>query len=367
MRSIEATRGDTRQVNLSDLIRLSHVAARGKRRFPTVARFLLDVDRECALLAAELASRVYRPGRGRSFWIHDPKRRRIYALPFRDRVVQHWLIEQTLPLLEASWAPQSYACRLGKGTHRALKRAVDWARTRAWVLRLDVHRFFPSVDHELLRQSLQRTTPPALRWLRDVFIDAPVDVEESTTWFPGDELLTPVQRPHGIPIGSLTSQLWANTYLSPIDHLLRSRLGLPRFVRYCDDLLVFDDDKDRLVAAHAAIASRAASLRLKLHAAKSRLHRTSDPVKFLGFVLRRTRTGVTVRLEHDNVVRFRRRMAWTQRLFAAGALGIDEVRSRVQAWRAHAQHGQVAALLEAELGRLVWTRDEDRAAGRARS
>lgn len=367
MRTIEATSADTRQATPSALIRLAHLAARGKRRFPTVARFLLDVDRECAALSTELADRSYRPGRGRSFWIVDPKRRRIYALPFRDRVVQHWLIEQTLPALEASWAPQSYACRVGKGTHRALERATDWTRTKAFVLRLDIHRFFPSIDHRLLRDSLQRTTPPPLRWLRDVFIDAPVDVEEATSWFPGDDLLTPVERPHGIPIGSLTSQLWANSYLSPIDHQLRSQLGLSTFVRYCDDVLVFDDDRERLADAFEVVRTRAASLRLKLHPVKSRLHRTSDPVTFLGFVLRRTPTGVSVRIEHHNVIRFRRRMAWTQQLFAAGALSFDEVRSRVQAWRAHAQHGHVAALLEAEFGRLVWSRDEDRAAGRARS
>ena len=309
-------------------------------------------------LAGELARGTYRPGPGRAFWIHDPKPRLIYALPFRDRVAQHLLIEATLPAIERSLRPQTYACRRGFGTHAGLRRAADLARTHAFVLRIDIRRFFPSMDHAVLRRLLDRTTPPAWRWLRDRFLDAPARVERVVQHFPGDDLLTPLARPHGLPIGSLTSQIWANVYLAPIDHLLAAHLGLGTFVRYCDDLLVFHDDPDRLRAALAALHARALALRLRLHPTKTRLHRTTDPVPFLGFVLRRRGQGVQVRLRHDNVRRMRARMRLCRALFATGALSVEDVTSRVRAWLAHARHGHTRALLEVELARLAFTRGD---------
>lgn len=319
---------------------------------------MLDVDLQVSRLAAELAARTYRPGQGRSFWIRDPKLRKIFALPFRDRVAQHLLIAATSALTERTLAPQSFACREGMGTHRALRRAADCARHRAFVLRVDVRRYFPSIDHQILRRQLDRVTPPAWRWLRDAFLDAPAEVERVSHWFPGDELLAPLRR-HGLPIGSLTSQIWANVYLSPVDHLIGSHLGIGTFVRYCDDLLVFDDDAGRLREALARIEERATLLRLKLHPAKTRLHRTTDPVPFLGFVLRRTPGGVQLRLEHENVVRMRARLAEVRALYSAGALPLGDVVSRLRAWLAHAAHGHTRALVRAELSRLTFARDGD--------
>jgi hypothetical protein len=120
---------------------LARKAALGKRRAPQVARFLLDIDRHAAQLAAELADRSYRPGPGRAFWIRDPKPRCIFALPFRDRVVQHLLIAQTLPAIERALAPQTYACRLGMGTHRCLQRAADLFLRFPCLLSIDVQKF----------------------------------------------------------------------------------------------------------------------------------------------------------------------------------------------------------------------------------
>jgi hypothetical protein len=212
------------------------------------------------------------------------------------------------------------------------------------------------VDHGVLRRLLDPLTPPRWRWLRDVFLDAPVEVEPVAFHFPGDDLLDPLAHPHGLPIGSLTSQIWANVMLSPVDHLLASGLGLGTFVRYCDDLLAFDDDPGRLRMALARIEERCLTMRLRLHPGKTRLFRTSDPVPFLGFVLRRTPDGVSIRLRHENVVRFRRRMAAVRALHAAGAVPLAEVTTRVRAWLAHARHGHTRALCEAELARLRFGR-----------
>jgi hypothetical protein len=125
-------------------------------------------------------------------------------------------------------------------------------------------------------------TPPEWRWLMDRFLCAPCRCQRADFHFPGDDLFAPLARPHGLPIGSLTSQIWANVYLSPLDHALGSLLGLPDFVRYCDDLIVFSDDADRLREALVRIHAIADRLRLRLHPQKTRLHRTRDPVPFPG-------------------------------------------------------------------------------------
>ncbi len=169
-------------------------------------------------------------------------------------------------------------------------------------------------------------------------------------YFPGDDLFTPATRPHGLPIGNLTSQIWANAMLTPVDHLIASRLGIGTFVRYCDDLLLYSQSQAELLAAWHAIQERCTALRL--HPRKCRLHRTKEPVRFLGFVLRRTGKGVNVRLTSENVQGFRRRTARTLSLWEAGALDTEEVLSRVRAWLAHAAHGHTRTLCERELGRL---------------
>ncbi|MCA9711550.1 MAG: hypothetical protein KDK70_37285 [Myxococcales bacterium] len=356
------------------LLSLARIAARGKRGSRDVARFMLDVDRHTLALCRDLADQSYTPQLGRCFRITDPKPRPIYALPFRDRVAQHYLIAATLPATERRLVAQSYACRTGKGTHRALRRAIELTRQRRFVLRLDVQKFFASIDHELLRRALEPTTPRQLRWLRDRFIDAPLPsgaIERVHAYFPGDDLWTPLERPHGLPIGSLTSQIWANVYLSPLDQLLASSLGLGDFVRYCDDVLVFADDRERLRDALAAGRERLFALRLQLHPTKSRLHRTQDPVGFVGFVLRRRGDAVAIRLQQDNIRRMRAVAHTMQAEYACGWLTPAEVTARLQCWLAYTRHGHTRTLLEREHHRWVfrrarwWGSEQDPGPGRA--
>lgn len=331
---------------------MARLAARGKRGAVDVANFLLDPHRHIYPLREELLSRSYQPSVPRGFLLHEPKPRLISALPFRDRVVQHLLIGACLPAFERWYAPQSYACRVGKGTHRALEAATRWFRSFPWVLRLDLAKFFPSIDHEVLRRQIDPRTPPELRWLAHRILATPGVVEPVAFHFPGDDLFAPHQRPHGLPIGNLTSQIWANAMLTPIDHLIASHLGLGTFVRYCDDLLLFAHDPGKLREAWCQIEERCWSLRLRLHPVKCRLHRTSDPVPFLGFVLCRSGEGVRVRLRSENARRFRRRLRRDLRLYRAGALEAEEVLTRVRSWLAHARHGHTRSLCRTELERI---------------
>lgn len=313
---------------------------------------MLDPAPQLLQLSEDLQRQSYTPGLPRRFVIFEPKRRVISALPFIDRIAQHFLIEHSLPFLEPWFAPQSFACRKGYGSHRALARARELCRRHTWVLRLDIQKFFPSVDHQTLLPLLLPRCPPELRWLVERILHSPGHVEPTAFYFPSDGLFTPHERPHGLPIGNLTSQIWANAMLTPVDHLLGSKLGIGSFVRYSDDVLIYGNDKAELLTAWDAVRAKCDDLRLRLHPEKCRLHRTTEPVAFLGFVLQRHQDDVRVKLRSENVRRFRARIQTARQLFAAGALELDDLLNQLRAWLAHARHGHTQALCRRELAHL---------------
>ena len=140
-------------------------ARRGKRYQSSVAAFERNLDDELTLLHRQLVSETWQPGGFRSFTVHEPKRRKISAAPFRDRVVHHALVSVIEPIYERKFIYDSYANRKGKGTHAALDRCTQYMRRFRYVLQCDVQQFFPAVDHVILKSILAKTIacPPTLR------------------------------------------------------------------------------------------------------------------------------------------------------------------------------------------------------------
>jgi retron-type reverse transcriptase len=201
-------------------------AARGKRSRADVAGFEFDLERELLELQSELETQSYKPGQYFNFRIHDPKPRLISAAPFRDRVVHHALCNIIEPIFERRFVYDSYACRVGKGTHAALDRAQHFARRYPYVLKCDLEHFFPSMDHQILKAQLARliADPPTLA-LAGKILDSGAGIhadDYEPRYFPDDNLLA-ANRPRGLPIGNLTSQFWANVYLDPLDHFVKPR------------------------------------------------------------------------------------------------------------------------------------------------
>ena len=184
-------------------------AAKGKRGTASAAGFEYQVADRLLALQDELTAKTYRPGSYRHFTIHEPKRRRISAAPFRDRVVHHALCNVIEPLFEARFIADSYANRVGKGTHRAVDRLQQFARRHRYVLRMDVVQHFASLDHAVLRAAIADVIREEdVLWLVDVILASGAGVlagEYDMVWFPGDDLLA-ADRPRGLPIGNLTSQ-----------------------------------------------------------------------------------------------------------------------------------------------------------------
>ena len=215
-----------------NLYRAYRAAARGKRGRPDVAAFEFDLESNLLRLQEELLHHTYRPGPYRHFTIFSPKRRKVSAAPFRDRVVHHALVCVIEPIFERRFIHDSYACRVGKGTHAALDRCQTFARWRPYVLQCDVKQFFPAVDHVILRRILARPIADEdVLWLIDRILDSGAGVlanEYDMVYFPGDDLLAAL-RPRGLPIGNLTSQFWANCLLNELDQFVKRELRCPHY------------------------------------------------------------------------------------------------------------------------------------------
>ena len=229
-----------------DWVNLYHAyckARKGKRGRIPAATFEYHLESNLVQLQIELREKRYAPGGYHSFYIHEPKRRLISAAPFRDRVVHHALCNIIEPIFERSFISDSYANRVGKGTHRALDRAQTFSRRYQYVLQCDLRQFFPSLDHAILRDILARKIAcQDTLWLIEQIITSGEGVladQYQMHWFAGDDLLAAL-RPRGLPIGNLTSQFWANCYLNPFDHFVKRELrckGLSalcrRFPAFC--------------------------------------------------------------------------------------------------------------------------------------
>ena len=342
-----------RLISFPNLLTAGQRAAAGKRTRPDVAAFLLDLEWELLRLQRELKDGSYRPGAYRTFLVREAKPRLISAAPFRDRVVHHALTQVLEPIFERRFSKDSFACRKGFGVHLALARARWGAARHRFVLKCDVRKYFPSIDHEILKGLLWHAVKcrPTLD-LAARIIDASNPQEEANWYFPGDDLFTPQERRRGLPLGNQTSQFFANVYLDPLDQMVTRVLKPDVYVRYVDDFLLFGDTKDRLHEMGARVEDELCRLRLAIHPRKSRVYRTAEGVTFLGWRIFPERS----RLVRGNVVRFLRRLRLLQSKYAEGVMQWDDVGQRVRAWIAHAAHGDTWRLREQLLGQFAFRR-----------
>ena len=320
-------------------------ARKGKRGRAEVAAFEFCLEDNLIRLQDELTARTYRHSPYYSFTIHEPKRRLISAAPFRDRVVHHALMRAIEPIFERTFIYDSYANRVGKGTHRALDRAQEFARRNRYALPCDVRQFFPSIDHAILRTMLARKlADPGIMWLVDRILESGVGVlseEYEMAYFPGDDLFA-VQRPRGLPIGNLCSQHWANVYLNELDQFVKRELKVRDYVRYVDDMLFFGDDKRRLWELRAAVIEKAAGLRITLHEAQAQVRPVTEGIPFLGFTVYPTHR----RLKRRKGIAFCRRLRGLLATYRQGLIDLERLDASVQGWVNHARYGDTWGLRE---------------------
>lgn len=329
--------------SLENLFRAAHKAALGKRHKPYVDAFRLDVEREIWKLREELLAGIYQPGPYKTFTITDPKPRMISAAPFRDRVIHHALCNVIEPLWERRFVAESFANRKGKGTKAARDHFAKGIAVYRYVLHVDIRKFFPSMDHQVLKEQFRRVVRcKRTLSLMDLLVNSS-NPQEATFWyFADDEIWTPWQRAHGLPLGNQTSQFFANIYMDILDHFVKEELRCSHYVRYVDDLALFAQDKQYLRDALVSIENRAAQLRLKIHPRKSRIYRADEGVTFLGLRFWPGRR----RLARHNVTRCKRRIQKQVRAYAQGRLDHDDLKRSWRGWLGHATQAGATGLIE---------------------
>ncbi len=340
-------------VSFDNLYMAYKKARKAKQSRPEVAAFGFDLERQLLELQEQLKNRSYKPGSYRQFEIYDRKARLISAAPFRDRVVHHALMNVLEPYMDKRMYSHSYACRQGKGVHCAVRQYQAWSGKYAYVLGMDILQYFASVDHQRLKQKIKHwVKDKQVLWLCDVIIDYSPNSQKPALIFPGDDCVDVMQRRAGLPIGNLTSQVFANLYLTEMDYFIKQSCRGKAYLRYVDDLIVLGYSKDELWDINQKLAQFLTKERLKLHPHKTQLQATSTPLNVLGYRVGRHR----VRLRQDNGYRFRRRLKQLSTLYARGEINLADIDQSVAAWIGHVQHADSYGLRKAVLSGVNFKR-----------
>lgn len=296
-------------------------AARVHRNRISVQTYEYDLEARLLSLRDRLKSGDYRFGSYHTFTVSDPKIRRIAAAPFEDRIVHHAIHAVIAPLFEPDFIADSYACRKGKGAHRALLRCFFLAQTHQYVLKCDISKYFDSVNGKILFRLLAaKISDNQLLELLTRLIKGGAQTAPGAqqSLFADDPAIAPGD--HGIPIGNLTSQLFANIYLNELDRFVVKEFPDHPYLRYMDDFLVFGSNKRALWEIEAAIRRfLTRRLRLALHPRKVSVSPVRAGLDALGFVTRPDR----IRLRHRNLVRYLQRKTLQDRRLRQGVWGSD--------------------------------------------
>lgn len=226
-------------------------ARKGKRYRDEVLRYTANLEENLIQIQNELIHHTYKVGKYRQFYVTEPKKRLVMALPFKDRVVQ-WAIYRVLnPIFDKTFIPHSYGCRVGKGSHAAAAKLQYWLRLvskkpgKWYYLKLDIAKYFYRVDHVILLEILK----DKLKDQEVVNLLATIIQSEGTKFglpitvnLDCDTLISE----KGMPIGNLTSQMFANIYLNELDYHIKHDLQLHYYVRYMDDMIILHHDKGQL-------------------------------------------------------------------------------------------------------------------------
>ncbi|HDQ22820.1 MAG TPA: RNA-dependent DNA polymerase [Candidatus Uhrbacteria bacterium] len=270
-------------ISLENLFSAWDEFKKDKRKKRDVMEFECNLEGNIFKLHEELAAKIYRHSPYTSFYINDPKQRHIYKAEVRDRVLHHAVFSVLNPVFEATFIPASFSCRLGKGTHKGveflakiLRQVSGNGHNPCYALKCDIKKFFDTVNHKILLEIICRKIKDKdTLWLIKEIIES-YQTNYSTLF-----------ERRGIPIGNLTSQLFANLYLNELDQFVKQNLKVKFYVRYTDDFVIAADDAAYLKYIILEIKKFLnGNLDLRLHPSKISIRKFSQGIDFLGYVLR---------------------------------------------------------------------------------
>jgi len=303
-------------------IRLAfHKAALNKNSHLNVQKTKENLEEKLENIRISLVNKTFTTSKYWEKVVFEPKKRTIYILPFYpDRIIQHALMNLIAPIWDNMFITDSYACREKKGLHAGSLRTMEFVRRNKYVLKCDISKFYPSMNHDILLEIIKRKIKcPDSLWL----------IENIIRSFPGE---------NNVPIGNFTSQWFGNLYMNEVDqfvkHELQKKYGHIDYVRYCDDFCLFNNDKKILKTAREEIR-QFLDEKLKLKFSKCDIFPIKHGVDFLGYrhfdnyILLRKRT----------TKRVRKRLAALPRLYEKKKITAEQFRSSVAStwgWLKHA-------------------------------
>lgn len=283
-------------------------AKKGKSYSKSVLRYQEKLDENLLILQGEIISGKASVGSYRYFKIYEPKERQICASAFGEQVLHHAMMNVCHPYFEKVQVFDSYASRKGKGVHAALERAKYFTQKYSFFLKLDVRKFFDSIHHEVLKKQIRSLIKD--KGVIGVF-DQIIDSYQSS----------PVR---GVPIGNLSSQYFANHYLSGLDHFIKETLKIKGYVRYMDDMILWENDKSILKEAKIAIEEYVNTM-LKCDLKPILLNTVTRGLPFLGYMIRPN----SVKLLQKSKIRFIRKLTFASRQLEKGILSQKEFQNKV--------------------------------------
>lgn len=311
-------------------------ARKNKRYRHEVLRFSANLEENLLQLQRELLDGTYQIGEYHKFIISEPKKRLIMALQFRDRVVQWAVYRQLNPIFDKQYISDSFACRKGKGTHKALDRLGYWLKQTHrkpgewYCLKMDITKYFYRVDHETLIQILRRKIKDkdVLRLLEGIVnseqeaFGLPLDADIAQS--PEGERLTEC----GMPIGNLTSQMFANLYLNELDQFVKHELREHYYIRYMDDMLILGDSKKHLQETLRRIEEFLGTrLKLTLNR-KTSIRPVRCGIEFVGFRVWPTHR----KLRKSSAKKLKRGLARIQKAYAAGKITFEDAKPSIMSY-----------------------------------
>lgn len=287
---------------LENIYRAYRQCRRRKRNTINALSFEENLEENLLDLREELTHRTYRPGRFLVFMLKKPKCREVFAADFRDRIVHHLLVNHLEPSWERRFINDSYACRRGKGHHKAVDRLRSFTRKvtcngsrKAEYLQLDIRGFFVSVNRRILYQRLAVTEhDPVILWLiRQILFTEPTNncrfrnaTQTDFEQLPSHKTLFKAKHDCGLPIGNLTSQFFANVYLDALDQFVKHQLRVHYYIRYCDDMVLLAENNAELKRWQDQIEIfLEKTLCLQLNE-RRKLKPVANGIDFLGYIVR---------------------------------------------------------------------------------
>lgn len=267
----------TNLISLENLFQAWEEFRKGKRSKVDVQGFERNLEDNLFLLYQKLLNKTYRHGGYVDFCVNDPKRRHIHKAEVSDRIVHHLLYKYLYEIFDKTFIFDSYSCRMDKGTHKAVLRLESFARKvsnnymgNCWALKLDIRKFFASVDHEILFNLIkERVADEDILWLIKDVIDS-----------------FNVEKGKGIPLGNLTSQIFANIYMNELDKFIKQELKVKCYLRYADDFVILDSNRENLCKCIGVLEKfLSENLKLELHPKKIILRKLSWGIDFLGYIV----------------------------------------------------------------------------------